>query len=72
MNFSPHFYLTSYAVGFRLFQQIMLMLFRKLFHNPEVEILYLLAEGLSNREIAQKLVITPETVKWYNEQIYNN
>lgn len=37
----------------------------------EQEILRLLAEGLSNREIAQKLVIAPETVKWYNKQIYN-
>lgn len=37
----------------------------------EMEILHLLAEGLSNREIAQKLVIAPGTVKWYNKQIYN-
>jgi predicted ATPase/DNA-binding CsgD family transcriptional regulator len=37
----------------------------------EVEILHLLAEGCSNREIAQKLVISLETVKWYNKQIYS-
>ena len=37
----------------------------------ELEILRLLAEGLSNREIAQKLYISYETVKWYNKQLYS-
>jgi predicted ATPase/DNA-binding CsgD family transcriptional regulator len=37
--------------------------------NRELEIVHLLAEGLSNREIAQKLVLSPETIKWYNKQI---
>ena len=37
----------------------------------EVEILRLLAEGYSNGEIAQKLYIAPETVKWYNKQIFS-
>jgi non-specific serine/threonine protein kinase len=37
----------------------------------ELEILRLIADGLSNREIAQELVITLETVKWYNKQIYS-
>jgi predicted ATPase/DNA-binding CsgD family transcriptional regulator len=36
----------------------------------EVEILLLLAEGLSDREIAERLVMTINTVKWYNRQIY--
>src|SRR5258706_10173695 len=36
----------------------------------EVEILGLLAEGLSDREIAERLVMTINTVKWYNRQIY--
>jgi predicted ATPase/DNA-binding CsgD family transcriptional regulator len=36
----------------------------------EVEILALLAEGLSNREIADRLYISTETVKWYNKQLY--
>jgi class 3 adenylate cyclase len=37
----------------------------------ELEILRLLAEGLSDREIAQKLVLAQGTVKWYNKQIYS-
>jgi non-specific serine/threonine protein kinase len=36
------------------------------------EILGLLAEGLSDREIAERLVMTINTVKWYNRQIYRN
>ena len=39
--------------------------------NPrEIEILTLIADGLSNREIAQKLHLSQETVKWYNKQIF--
>ena len=37
----------------------------------ELEILRLIEEGCSNREIAQKLVLSLETVKWYNKQIYS-
>lgn len=37
----------------------------------EMEVLRSLAEGLSNREIAKKLVIAPGTVKWYKKQIFN-
>jgi non-specific serine/threonine protein kinase len=36
----------------------------------ELDILRLIAEGLSNREIAQALIISLSTVKWYNKQIY--
>lgn len=36
----------------------------------EIEIVRLLAGGLTNREIAQELVISSETVKWYNKQIF--
>jgi non-specific serine/threonine protein kinase len=36
-----------------------------------LEILQLLAEGLSDREIAERLVMTVNTVKWYNRQIYS-
>ena len=38
--------------------------------DRESEVLAHLAEGLTNREIAQRLVLSPETVKWYNKQIY--
>jgi DNA-binding CsgD family transcriptional regulator len=36
----------------------------------ELEVLGLVAAGMSNQEIAQELVITPGTVKWYISQIY--
>lgn len=36
----------------------------------EIEILGLIADGLSNQEIAEKLFLTLGTVKWYNTQIY--
>ncbi len=36
----------------------------------EIEILDLISKGFSNREIAEELVVTPGTVKWYNKQIY--
>ena len=37
----------------------------------EQEIAHLIADGLSNHEIAQKLVLTPGTVRWYCGQIYS-
>lgn len=37
----------------------------------ESKILFLLAEGLSDREIAERLVLAYTTVKWYNQQIFN-
>ena len=37
----------------------------------ELEILRLIASGLSNREIASELFLTLGTVKWYNRQIYS-
>src|SRR5688572_1736516 len=36
-----------------------------------VEILHLLAAGLSDREIAERLVMTINTIKWYNRHIYS-
>jgi predicted ATPase/DNA-binding CsgD family transcriptional regulator len=41
------------------------------FKPRELEILTLMAEGLTNREIADRLFITKETVRWYNKQIYS-
>jgi predicted ATPase/DNA-binding CsgD family transcriptional regulator len=37
----------------------------------ELEILHLIEEGCTNREIAQRLVLSIETIKWYNKQIYS-
>jgi len=34
-------------------------------------VLWLLSVGLSDREIAQKLVLAQGTVKWYNKQLYS-
>ncbi len=36
----------------------------------ELEILRLIAEGASDREIAQKVYLSINTVKWHNRQIY--
>jgi predicted ATPase/DNA-binding CsgD family transcriptional regulator len=41
------------------------------FTERELEILQLLADGLSNREIAQKLTLSLDTVKWHNKQIFS-
>ena len=37
----------------------------------ELEVLRLIAEGLSNREIADRLVVVVGTVKWYINNIYS-
>ena len=37
----------------------------------ELEVLRLVALGLSNRDVAEELVIAPETVRWYTKQIYS-
>ncbi len=39
-------------------------------NHREIEILTLIADGLSNREIAQKLHLAPETIKWHNKHIF--
>ncbi len=39
--------------------------------DREREILGLLAQGMSDRAIAEKTVLTVGTVKWYNRQIYS-
>ena len=37
----------------------------------EIEILRLMADGLTNREISEQLYIGVETVRWYAKQIYS-
>ena len=41
------------------------------FTERELEILRLVALGLSNRDIADELVVTVGTVRWYTKQIYS-
>jgi len=36
----------------------------------EIEILQLIAQGLTNSEVAARLHLSQETVRWYNKQIY--
>jgi LuxR family maltose regulon positive regulatory protein len=38
--------------------------------SREREVLALIAEGLSNRAIADRLVLSVGTVRWYAQQIY--
>jgi len=40
------------------------------FSTREIEVLQLISRGSSNHEIAQKLHLSIETVKWYNKQMY--
>jgi predicted ATPase/DNA-binding CsgD family transcriptional regulator len=40
------------------------------FSTRELEILELISKGLSNREIAQALYLSIETIKWYNKQLF--
>lgn len=42
-----------------------------LLRERELEILRFIAEGLSNQEIAQRLVMSVGTIKWYTGQIYS-
>ncbi len=36
----------------------------------ELEILQLITDGLSNKEIGKKLFLSPSTIKWYTGNIY--
>ncbi len=46
--------------------------FMEQFTLRETDILALLAEGMSDREIADCLVVATRTVKWYNRQWTKN
>ncbi len=37
----------------------------------ELEILYYQIDGLSNKEIAEQLIVSEETVKWHIKNLYN-
>jgi predicted ATPase/DNA-binding CsgD family transcriptional regulator len=41
------------------------------FNQREVDILCLIKQGLTNLEIAHHLFLSLETIKWYNQKIYN-
>jgi ATP/maltotriose-dependent transcriptional regulator MalT len=43
---------------------------RVAFTERELEILNLLANGLSDREIADELFLSLNTIKWYNRKIF--
>jgi ATP/maltotriose-dependent transcriptional regulator MalT len=38
--------------------------------DRELDVLRLMADDLSNQEMAERLVLSPATVKWYTQQIY--
>jgi ATP/maltotriose-dependent transcriptional regulator MalT len=38
--------------------------------NRELEVLALIAQGLSNKQVAETLIVSTGTVKWYTSQIY--
>ena len=40
------------------------------FSHREIEILGLISDGLSNREISRQLHLSLDTIKWYNKRIY--
>jgi predicted ATPase/DNA-binding CsgD family transcriptional regulator len=40
------------------------------FSHREIEILHLISEGLSNREISKQLHLSLDTIKWYNKNLY--
>ena len=46
------------------------MVSRVALKDRELDILRLLAEGLSDRAIAARLNLSAETVRWYNKQVY--
>jgi LuxR family maltose regulon positive regulatory protein len=43
---------------------------KEMLTEQEIKVLRLIAEGLSNKEIANRLNITPETVKFHNKNVF--
>jgi len=41
-------------------------------HQREAQILHLLEQGLRNKDIAARLFLSEETVKWYLRRLYDN
>jgi ATP/maltotriose-dependent transcriptional regulator MalT len=39
--------------------------------DRELEVLHHIADGLTNQQIAETLIISPGTAKWYSSQIYS-
>ncbi|HSK40157.1 MAG TPA: LuxR C-terminal-related transcriptional regulator, partial [Arenibaculum sp.] len=40
-------------------------------HHRELQILRLVSEGLRNREVGERLLVSEETVKWYLKRLYS-
>jgi ATP/maltotriose-dependent transcriptional regulator MalT len=47
------------------------MIQRRKQSRPELEILELIANGLSNREIAEKLLVSENTVKTHSSRLFD-
>jgi len=39
-------------------------------HVREIQIVRLISHGLGNREIAERLALSVQTVKWYNKSLF--
>ncbi len=39
-------------------------------HIREIQIVRLIGHGLGNREIAERLALSVQTVKWYNKSLF--
>lgn len=59
-------YLNSLANSELLFAPLLESLTKR-----ELEILHYQIDGLSNKEIAEQLILSEETVKWHIKNLYN-
>ena len=72
MVFNPEFFYRS--VGYRTTQPLQLHAgneFRNLFSDRQREVLELIAQGLNNRSIADRLFVSERTVENHIYQIYH-